>query len=97
MKQRGSALHPVYGVLEPTALQLGGGIKQALRARSAQPYTLTYAMHALRRTTEAIRLSALVTWSGSGARVSLHEIVAEPGLSEETQNKLKAMMGSPAP
>lgn len=64
------------------------------RARSAQPYTLFNAMHKM---TEDIRLWATVAWNDPGERVSLQEVAPEPGLSEDTQRKLKALLSPPAP
>lgn len=51
----------------------------------------------MNKATEAIRMLATVTWTDSGTIVKVQEMVAEPGLSQETQAKLKALVGPPAP
>lgn len=94
IKRRGTALHPVYEVLDREVVTSEEKIKQVHRTRGSTPYTMYYAMN---RATEHIRLMATASWIDSGTRVTLKEIVAEPNIPDDAKTALRELVGAPTP
>lgn len=75
IKRRGTASHLVYEVLHRQVVTSEEKIKQVHGTRGPQPHTMYYAMH---RDTEHTTLMAMVSWSDSGRRVAVREMVRSP-------------------